>query len=58
MHWITSDTNATLPVSYLITSDGGAHAFASGVVLNTSGYEYLTASDTVSGSVSGTQSNI
>ena len=35
VHWITSDTNATLPVDYaFVAGDGGAHAFASGVVLN------------------------
>ncbi|MDR3608201.1 MAG: Ig-like domain-containing protein [Oligoflexia bacterium] len=55
----STDTAATLPSSYTFTTgDAGAHAF-SGVTLKTQGSMLsITATDTVTGSITGTQSPI
>ena len=53
----SSDGAATLPGNHEFTvGDAGVHAFA--VVLNTSGVQSITATDTVTGSITGTQGSI
>jgi hypothetical protein len=58
VHFSSSDTLAVLPGDYtFVSGDNGMHTF-SGVVLKTVGTHYITASNMVAGSLSGTQSGI
>src|SRR5256886_6217682 len=58
----SSDTRATLPASYRFTSgtnlDNGTHTFTNGVTLKTAGSQSVTATDTVTASLTGSQSPI
>jgi hypothetical protein len=55
VHFTSSDGQAVLPADYTFTgSDAGTHAF-SGVTLKTAGTQSITATDTVSSSVTGQQ---
>ncbi len=55
----SSDGQATLPSNYtFVGGDNGVHAFTSGVTLKTVGTHSVTATDTVTGSITGTQSSI
>lgn len=55
----SSDGAAVLPASYsFVAGDNGTHAFPNGVTFNTVGTQSVTATDTVSGAVTGTQSGI
>lgn len=53
----SSDASATLPAPYTFTAgDAGTHTFSA--TLNTAGTQSLTAADTATGSITGTQANI
>jgi hypothetical protein len=53
----SSDTAAVLPAHYTFTAgDGGTHTFAA--TLKTTGTQSLTATDTLPGGLSGTQTGI
>jgi hypothetical protein len=57
VHFTSSDAQATLPSNYAFTpADNGAHAF--NATLNTAGAQSLTATDTVTSTLTGTQSGI
>jgi hypothetical protein len=59
IHFASSDTAAVLPANYLFTAtDAGVHTFASGVTLKTVGTSSVSATDTVSASITGSQSGI
>lgn len=55
----SSDGAAVLPATYTFTSgDNGVHLFSSGVTLNTVGTQSISATDTVTGSITGAQTGI
>jgi hypothetical protein len=55
----SSDAQATLPSNYtFVGGDNGSHTFTNGVTLKTAGTRSVTATDTVTGSITGTQSSI
>ena len=55
----STDGAATLPADYTFTGgDAGVHAFTNGVTLKTAGIKSITATDTVTGSITGTQGSI
>ncbi|GEM_PF-3039648 len=55
----SSDSQATLPGNYTFTvADGGVHTFTNGITLKTAGTQSITATDTVTSSITGTQSGI
>src|SRR5207248_7118026 len=57
VHFTSTDASAVLPANYIFTStDGGVHTFSA--TLKTSGTQSITGADTVSGSVTGSQSGI
>ena len=57
VHITSSDSGATLPGNHAYTGgDGGTHGFS--VTLNTQGTWSITATDTVTSSITGTQSNV
>ena len=57
-HITSSDSAAILPADYtFVAGDNGAHAF-SGTILKTAGIQTLTATDTATGSITGTSGNI
>jgi hypothetical protein len=56
VHFTTSDigTGVVLPANYTFTAgDGGAHTFTNGVALVTVGTQTVTATDTMTGSITG-----
>lgn len=54
VHFSSSDNQAVLPADYtFVAADNGVHTFT-GVILKTAGGQSLTATDTASGSVTGT----
>ena len=58
VHFTSSDGQAGLPVNYqFVAGDNGVHVF-SGVTLKTVGSQSITVTDTVTGSITGTQSSI
>lgn len=58
VHFTSSDAQAMLPADYTFTAaDNGSHTF-SGITLNTTGTQSITATDTKDPSISGTQSGI
>jgi hypothetical protein len=58
VHLTSSDGAATLPADHALTSaNGGVYSF-SGVTFNTMGMHSIVAADTVTGSITGTQSGI
>ncbi|MFT3841445.1 MAG: hypothetical protein QM723_30930 [Myxococcaceae bacterium] len=57
VHFTSTDAQAGLPANYaFVAGDSGAHTFAA--TLRTAGVQSLTATDTVTASVTGTQANI
>src|SRR5438132_507687 len=58
----STDSRATLPANYRFTSgtnlDNGIHTFTNAVTLKTAGSQSVTATDTVNGSLTGSQSAI
>jgi len=57
VHFTSTDASAALPANYTFTStDAGAHIF--NAALKTVGTQSITATDTVTGSVNGTQSGL
>jgi autotransporter-associated beta strand protein len=57
VHFTSTDNQATLPPDYtFIAADQGTHTFS--ITLNTAGLQSLTATDTVVGTVAGTQAGI
>jgi uncharacterized repeat protein (TIGR03803 family) len=54
VHFTSSDTKAVLPADYTFTaSDSGSHAFSNGATLKTAGTQSITATDTVTSSITG-----
>src|SRR5207245_2575935 len=62
IHFTSTDSQATLPANYTfttgVTGDNGCHTFTNGVVLKTSGSQSVTASDTVTPAITGSQTGI
>jgi hypothetical protein len=59
INFTSSDGQASLPVNYTFTgADAGVHTFTNGVTLKTAGTQSITATDTVTSSITGTQSGI
>ncbi len=57
VHFTSSDTQATLPANYAFTAgDAGAHVFP--VTLKTAGTHSITVTDTVTASITGSQTGI
>jgi len=57
IHFSSSDTAASLPADYMFTpADNGSHTFTA--TFNTGGTQSLTATDTTTSSITGTQSGI
>src|SRR5215831_7416389 len=57
IHFSSSDTAASLPADYMFTpADSGSHTFTA--TFNTGGTQSLTATDTTTSSITGTQSGI
>ena len=55
----SSDGAATFPVDYtFVPADLGVHTFDDGVTMNTAGEQTITAADTVTGTIIGTQKDI
>ena len=55
----STDGGATLPSNYnFVGGDNGVHTFTSGVTFATAGTQSITATDTVAGTITGTQSGI
>jgi outer membrane protein assembly factor BamB len=59
IHFTSSDPAAVLPADYTFAAaDAGVHTFSLGVRLKTAGSRSVTATDTVSASITGTKSGI
>ncbi len=59
VHFTSSDGQAVLPANYVFVSgDNGVHTFTNGVTLKTVGTQSVTATDTVTGSITGSQIGI
>ena len=61
VHFTSSDTSTSiaLPADYtFVTADHGVHTFSNGVTLVTAGNQTVTATDTVTGSITGTSGTI
>ena len=59
IHFTSTDTKAGLPANYTFTStDAGAHTFSTGVTLKTAATQSVTATDTKTATIKGTQSGI
>jgi hypothetical protein len=61
VHFTKSDINesAVVPPDYtFVAGDNGTHTFTNGVILQTAGGQTVTASDTVTGSITGTSNTI
>src|SRR5207302_5062346 len=59
VHFTSSDGRASLPADYTFTSgDAGRHVFRNAAILLTQGTQTVTATDTVSNSITGTRSII
>jgi hypothetical protein len=57
VHFTSSDAQAVLPANYTFTStDGGVHSFTA--TLKTAGSQSITATDTITSTITGTQSGI
>src|SRR5207244_359796 len=54
VHFTSSDGQAVLPANYTFNSgDAGVHMFTNGVTLKTAGSQSVTATDTVTSSITG-----
>ena len=59
VHFTSSDIQAGLPANYKFTvADAGTHVFSGNVILKTVGTQSVTATDTVTASIKGSQTNI
>jgi len=59
VHFTGSDATATYPADYtFVAGDAGVHSFASEATLRTAGTQYITATDTITTSVTGTSGTI
>ena len=60
VHFTSSDGQASpcRPTTPSPAADAGVHTFTNGVTLKTAGTQSITATDTVTGSITGTQSGI
>ncbi len=59
VHFTSSDGIATLPTDYtFVAGDGGVHTFTSGATLKTAGNQTITATDTVTSSITGTSNTV
>lgn len=59
IHFTSTDAQATMPANYaFVAGDAGSHTFTTGVVLKTSGTQSVTATDTVTSTVTGGQTGI
>ncbi len=59
VHFTSSDGGAVLPANYtFVAGDNGVHTFTNGATLKTAGSQSITATDTVTGTITGTQSAI
>jgi hypothetical protein len=59
IHLTSTDTAAKLPANYTFTvADAGTHVFSANVILKTVGTQSVTATDTVTASIKGSQTNI
>jgi hypothetical protein len=59
IHFTSTDSAATLPANYtFLASNGGTHAFSNGVVFRTAGTRTITATDTVTASITGLEGGI
>jgi hypothetical protein len=55
-HFTSTDTKAPLPANYgFVAADHGLHTFSNGATLFTAGSRFLTATDTVTASITGQQ---
>ena len=58
-HFTSSDVQSGLPANYTFTSgDGGLHTFTNGVTLKTAGTQSVTATDTITTTINGSQTGI
>src|SRR5262249_1423122 len=54
VHFTSSDGQRVVPADYMFTpGDAGSHTFINGVTLKTAGNQSVTATDTVTGSITG-----
>jgi hypothetical protein len=59
VHFTSTDIQAGLPANYKFTvADAGTHVFSGNVILKTAGTQSVTATDTVTASIHGSQSGI
>src|SRR5439155_20626309 len=59
VHFTGGGTSPTLPADYtFVGGDNGAHTFTNGVTLTQSGNRTVTATDTVTGSITGTSGTL
>src|SRR5207342_2943170 len=59
VHFTSNDGAATLPGDYTFTGgDAGVHTFSNAYTLKTAGSRTVTATDTVTGSITGTSASI
>ena len=59
VHFTSSDSQAVLPADYtFVGADNGAHIFSLGATLRTAGTQSITATDTVTASINGSQTGI
>ncbi len=59
IHFTSTDGQATLPANYIFTAaDNGVHTFTNGVTLKTAGTQSIIATDTVTSSITGSQTGI
>jgi uncharacterized membrane protein YqgA involved in biofilm formation len=59
VHFTSTDTQAGLPANYKFTvADAGTHVFSGNVILKTVGTQSVTATDTVTATIHGSQSGI
>ena len=59
VHFTSTDAQAVLPSDYaFVSGDNGVHTFTGGVTMKTSGEQTVTATDTVTGTINGTQADV
>jgi outer membrane protein assembly factor BamB len=59
VHFTSSDAQAKLPANYAFTAtDAGTHVFSGTVIFKTAGMQSITATDTVTASIKGSQTGI
>ena len=59
VHFTSSDAKAKLPANFKFTAaDNGTHAFVGTVILKTAGTQSVTATDTVTATITGVQYGI